>query len=94
MALEHRFAAAQGMCSVADATRVAEHLAAVGLPYDLASAGVDADGATLAGHMAHDKKVRGGKLPLILTRGIGQSFVTDEFGLDTVAEFLDGERRA
>src|SRR3546814_6387799 len=23
--------------------------------------------------MAHDKKVRGGKLPLILTRGIGQS---------------------
>jgi 3-dehydroquinate synthase len=40
--------------------------------------------------MAHDKKVRGGKLPLILTRGIGQSFVTEEYGLDTVAEFLDG----
>jgi 3-dehydroquinate synthase len=92
MALAHRFSAAQGLCSPADADRVAAHLAAVGLPHDLASAGVDADGATLAGHMAHDKKVRGGKLPLILTRGIGQSFVTDEFGLDVVAAFLDGER--
>jgi len=90
MALAHRFSAAQGLCSVADADRVAAHLAAAGLPHDLASAGVDADGATLAGHMAHDKKVRGGKLPLILTRGIGQSFVTDEFGLDVVAAFLDG----
>lgn len=89
MALAHRFSAAQGLCAMADADRVAAHLAAVGLPHDLASAGIDADGATLAGHMAHDKKVRGGKLPLILTRGIGQSFVTDEFGLDVVAAFLD-----
>ncbi len=89
MALAHHFSAAQGLCPAADAERVAAHLAAVGLPHDLASAGVDADGATLAGHMAHDKKVRGGKLPLILTRGIGQSFVTDEFGLDKVAAFLD-----
>lgn len=92
MALAHRFSAAQGLCSAADADRVTAHLAAVGLPHDLASAGVDADGATLAAHMAHDKKVRGGKLPLILTSGIGQSFVTDEFGLDLVAAFLDGER--
>ena len=92
MALAHRFSVAQGLCPAADAERVAAHLKAVGLPHDLASAGVDADGATLAGHMAHDKKVRGGKLPLILTRGIGQSFVTEEYGLDTVAAFLDRER--
>ena len=91
MALAHRFSAANGLCPAADAERVAAHLAAVGLPHDLASAGVDADGATLAGHMAHDKKVRGGKLPLILTRGIGQSFVTDAYGLNIVAEFLDRE---
>jgi 3-dehydroquinate synthase len=92
MALAYRFSAAQGLCSAADAARVAAHLAAVDLPHDLASAGVDADGAVLAAHMAHDKKVRGGKLPLILTRGIGQSFVTDVYGLDKVATFLDGER--
>lgn len=92
MALAHEFSAANGLCSAADAARVRAHLAAVGLPYGLASAGVAADGATLAGHMAHDKKVRGGKLPLILTRGIGQSFVTDEYGLDAVAAFLDQAR--
>ena len=40
--------------------------------------------------MAHDKKVRGGKLPLILTHGIGRSFVTEDYGLDAVAAFLDG----
>lgn len=90
MALAHRFSAANGLCPEADAERVAAHLAAVGLPHDLASAGIDATGATLAAHMAHDKKVRGGKLPLILSRGIGQSFVTDAYGLDAVAAFLDG----
>lgn len=89
MVLAYEFSAAQGLCPAEDAARVRAHLAAVGLPHDLASAGVTANGTELAGHMAHDKKVRGGKLPLILTRGIGQSFVTDAYGLDTVAAFLD-----
>jgi len=90
MVLAHQFSAANGLCSAEDAARVRDHLASVDLPHSLASAGVNSDGAALAGHMAHDKKVRGGKLPLILTRGIGQSFVTDEYGLDKVAAFLDG----
>lgn len=92
MALAYGFSAEQGLCDTADAGRVAEHLARVGLPHDLASAGVHASGATLAGHMAHDKKVRGGKLPLILSRGIGQAFVTDMYGLDLVAGFLDRQQ--
>lgn len=90
MVLAHQFSAANGLCPPEDAARVRDHLASVDLPHSLASAGVNAGGATLAAHMAHDKKVRGGKLPLILTRGIGQSFVTDEYGLDAVAAFLDG----
>ena len=90
MVLAHSFSAANGLCTAADADRVRAHLASVDLPHSLASAGVNSDGATLAAHMAHDKKVRGGKLPLILTRGIGQSFVTDAYGLDKVAAFLDG----
>ncbi|MBL8649267.1 MAG: 3-dehydroquinate synthase [Sphingopyxis sp.] len=90
MVLAHQFSAANGLCSREDAARVRDHLASVDLPHSLASAGVNSDGATLSGHMAHDKKVRGGKLPLILTHGIGQSFVTDEYGLDRVAAFLDG----
>lgn len=89
MALAHHFSAHVGLCSAGDARRVRAHLAACGLPHDLASAGVAASGAALAAHMAHDKKVRGGRLPLILTRGIGQAFVTTDHDLDAVAAFLD-----
>jgi 3-dehydroquinate synthase len=92
MALAHRFSDGVGLCPAADAARVAAHLAAVGLPHDLASSGVTDSGAALAAHMAHDKKARGGTVPLILTRGIGQSFVSTDHGLDRVAAFLDGER--
>jgi len=90
MVLAHQFSAAKGLCPAEDAARVRDHLAGLGLPHSLASAGINSGGAALAAHMAHDKKVRGGKLPLILTRGIGRSFVTDDYGLDTVAAFLDG----
>jgi 3-dehydroquinate synthase len=92
MALAYRFSAAQGLCSQEDAARVRAHLASVGLPHNLESAEVSAGGAELAGHMSHDKKVRDGKLPLILSRGIGKSFVTEEYGLDRVAAFLDADQ--
>jgi 3-dehydroquinate synthase len=59
----------------------------------LAAAGVSADGATLAAHMAHDKKASGGKVPFLLARGIGQTFLAKDVNLDEVAHFLDGEMR-
>ena len=90
MVLAHQFSAANGLCPPEDAVRVRDHLASVDLPHSLASAGINTGGRALADHMAHDKKVRGGKLPLILTRGIGKSFVTEDYGLDAVAAFLDG----
>lgn len=89
MALAFGFSASEGLCSVNDADRVRAHLAATGLPLDLASAGVTDSGALLAAHMAHDKKASGGVVPLILARGIGQSFVSRDFGLDRVAAYLD-----
>lgn len=92
MALAFRFSAAQGLCPPDRAERVRAHLASVGLPHNLASAEVAASGAILAGHMGHDKKVRDGKLPLILARDIGQSFVTEDYGLDRVAAFLDTDQ--
>lgn len=92
MVLAHQFSAANGLCPAEDAARVRDHLASVDLPHSLASAGINSGGADLAAHMTHDKKMRGGKLPLILTRGIGQSFVTEDYGLDAVAVFLDGQQ--
>ncbi len=94
MALAFRFSAAQGLCPAADAERVAAHLRGVGLPANLAEAGVSASGATLVGHMLHDKKMAGGQLPFILARGIGQSYLDRAVSLDAVAAFLDAETRA
>jgi 3-dehydroquinate synthase len=92
MALAFRFSAAQGLCPDTDAQRVTDHLAAVGLPTTLAAAGVDADGATLVAHMLHDKKMTGGRLPFLLARGIGETFVAKDVDLAAVAAFLDAER--
>jgi 3-dehydroquinate synthase len=93
MALAFRFSAAQGICTQADADRVVAHLRGVGLPAGLADAGISASGATLVGHMLHDKKMSGGKLPFILARGIGQSYLDKTVALEDVERFLDAEPR-
>ncbi|PZU10231.1 3-dehydroquinate synthase [Sphingomonas sp.] len=92
MALAFRFSAAQGLCNEEDAARVGFHLARSGLPSTLAEAHVDTSGATLVAHMAHDKKMEGGKLPFLLARGIGQTFLAKDVDLAEVERFLDGER--
>ena len=38
--------------------------------------------------MGQDKKVRGGRLTLILTRGIGEAFITRDVAAPTVLDFL------
>ncbi len=92
MALAFRFAAEKGLCSGQEAARVTAHLRAIGLPHDLASAGVMAGGAELVSHMMHDKKVSGGILPFILPRAIGDCFVDRSVNVAEVAEFLDADR--
>jgi 3-dehydroquinate synthase len=90
-ALAFRYSVRRGLCPPADATRVADHLGAVGLPTGLA--GVTASGARLVDHMRHDKKASGGVLPFLLARGIGRTFLDRTVDLADVAAFLDGEPR-
>ena len=92
MALAFRFSAAQGLCPQADADRVTAHLRAVGLPAGLSDSGVDASGEALAAHMAHDKKMEAGRLPFLLARGIGQTFLARDVDMGEVAAFLESER--
>ncbi|MFM6852571.1 MAG: 3-dehydroquinate synthase, partial [Sphingopyxis sp.] len=94
MALAYRYSARLNLCAAGDAQRVASHLRSVGLPDGLRAAGITASGATLAAHMAHDKKASGGKVPFLLARGIGQTFLERNVDLGHVAAFLDGEDRA
>ena len=62
-----------------------------GLPVTLADAGVTANGAKLVEYMLHDKKMAGGKLPFLLARGIGRTFLSKDVDLADVATFLDGQ---
>jgi 3-dehydroquinate synthase len=91
MAIAFRFSEARGLCPPEDAARVSAHLASVGLPTG-ARAATNADGSTLAAHMAHDKKRDGGTVPFLLARGIGQTFLAKDVTLDEVATFLDRDR--
>jgi 3-dehydroquinate synthase len=92
MALAFGYSAARGLCPGQDAERVVAHLKSVGLPYDLASAGITASGETLVAHMLHDKKMDAGTLPFLLAHGIGQTFLDKTVDLRDVAAFLDGTR--
>ncbi|WP_097091293.1 3-dehydroquinate synthase [Novosphingobium sp. Chol11] len=94
MALAFRYSARLGLCPPEDAHRVTAHLKSVGLPHDLGSAHVKADGAALVAHMLHDKKMAAGTLPFLLARGIGKTFLSKDIVLDDVAAFLDKDRAA
>jgi len=90
--LAFKFSVAQGICPPDDAARVERHLAKVGLPTKIA----DIQGKTptpgqLLRLMAQDKKVQGGKLALVLVRGIGQAFVERDVPPDTITTFLKKE---
>jgi 3-dehydroquinate synthase len=92
MALAFLFSVNQGLCPPEDAARVVAHLRAAGLPASLAEAHVTASGEALVAHMAHDKKMAGGRLPFLLARGIGQTYVDKQVDLNQVARFLDQVR--
>ena len=90
MVLAFRLSAELGLCPAADADRVATHLERAGLPAHPNRIGLKTNAATLVRHMTQDKKMAGGRLALILTRGIGQAFVTNDVDLGRIERFLTG----
>jgi 3-dehydroquinate synthase len=93
MAMAFDLSAKLGLCPAADAARVRAHLASVGLPVRLRSIGGDNrrqwDAAKLIEHMRGDKKAEAGRLTFILSRGIGQAFVTREVDEKLLRGLLD-----
>ncbi len=61
-------------CPQEDTGRIAAHLQSVGLPTQIAGLPVE----RLLSHMKQDKKMRGGRLHFVLTRGIGQAFTSND----------------
>ncbi|PDT13178.1 3-dehydroquinate synthase [Rhizobium sp. M1] len=89
MVLAHEFSARMNLASPDDARRVERHLQAVGLPTRMSDIPAELPPAeVLMDAIAQDKKVKGGKLTFILTRGIGQSFVADDVPASEVISFL------
>ncbi|MNV43644.1 3-dehydroquinate synthase [compost metagenome] len=89
MVLAHEFSTRLNLASPDDAKRVEAHLKTVGLPTRMSEIPGDLPGAdVLLDAIMQDKKVKGGKLTFILTRGIGQSFVADDVPSSEVLSFL------
>ena len=85
MVLAFRFSAGRGLCPPADSAAVERHLAVVGLPTRL-----DVEPEAVLARMAHDKKRSGGRLRLVLSRGIGRAFL-DKVDPAELAAFLAAE---
>ncbi len=82
------YSCALGFCPAGDATRVRAHFNSVGLRTLLAG-WLNTNGKLLTQYMLQDKKIRGGELPFLLVRGIGQAYLERTVNLDHVANFLD-----
>jgi 3-dehydroquinate synthase len=89
MALAFEFAVRLGLIAAAESERVRRHFAATGLPTRLGNFGLSGISAErLLAHMGKDKKVRDGKIALILPRQIGNAFVMKDAPLDELRDFL------
>jgi 3-dehydroquinate synthase len=89
MVLAFDFAARLGIAAANDGDRVRRHFAETGLPTRLADVGLSGVPAErLLAHMGKDKKVRDGKIALILPRRIGDAFVMKDAPADELRAFL------
>ena len=82
------FSTRLGLMPSNEAGRVADHLAAVGLPTHIRAMPVSTDVDALMALIAQDKKVKRGKLTFILVRGIGEAFVAPDVDPAEVRRFL------
>jgi 3-dehydroquinate synthase len=88
MVLAFDFAVRLGIASGQDATRVRRHIARRGLPSELGAIGLAGKADPLLAHMGKDKKVRDGKITLILPRRIGDAYVMREAKSEDLRAFL------
>ncbi len=82
----------RGLCSADDAARAEAHFKAVGLPTRVSE--IPGDKPTpgeMLRLMAQDKKVKGGKMVLVLVNGIGDAFVENDVSMSQLTDFLQRE---
>ncbi len=96
MRMAFDFSARLGLCPKDIPERVRRHYAAVGLPSNLKQIANARrmDAGVLVRHMAKDKKVRDGRITLILSRGIGEAFIATDIERPAIEAFLADETGA
>lgn len=89
MVLAYALSVRLGLCDSAVMPRITAHLEQMGLPVRLADVPGDLpDADQLIALMGQDKKVLDGRLRLILARGIGEAFQTDDVDRDLLRAVL------
>jgi len=89
MVLAFEFVMRGGLCPAADTERLRRHLAASGLPTAIPKPnGRPLAAESLLAAMGKDKKVRGGRITLVLPRRIGEAFVTSDIPAEVIGAFL------
>lgn len=89
MVLAHDFSARLNQMSPDDVSRIRAHLAEVGLPTRLSEIpGGPPSVSAFMDLIGQDKKVQGGALTFILSRGIGEAFVAKDVPAEAVRAFL------
>lgn len=92
MTLALRYSVRQGLMNGQDAERAARLLESAGLATQLKRLpGGPYPADVLTDAMKQDKKVRAGRVPLILTRGLGRAFIQPDADLSDVRDFLNAE---
>ena len=90
MVLAFRLSHRLGLCGETDVENVSAHLAAHGLPTEAARLPPEVRRReALLQHMSRDKKIKDGRLHLILARGIGGAFVASDVEPQAIAATLD-----
>ena len=87
--MAHEFSHLQGLCPGQDVERLRMHLQNLGMPVlDELPAALKNDSEALFRYMMQDKKNKNNDLTLILTKGIGKSYVEKSADKQAVAKFL------
>ncbi|MEZ0260638.1 MAG: 3-dehydroquinate synthase [Alphaproteobacteria bacterium] len=86
--MAYGFSAALGLCAHVDSDKVVQHLKARGLMVAPPSSVKAGD---MLERMKADKKASGGRMTLVLARGIGQSFVAKDVAEEKLKSFLEKE---
>ncbi|MFZ1989775.1 MAG: 3-dehydroquinate synthase [Alphaproteobacteria bacterium] len=93
MMMAAKFSAELGLMPQLEVARIEHHLKETGLPARLTDRGINRKFGpeTILAHMRHDKKVRGGKITLILLKAIGEAFIARDIDDARLLAFLHTE---